>query len=105
MLSSKVFVPERSASGPFVFSVDHCFPIRGQGTVMTGTVLSGSVALNDVRAPATSSYIDISLFVLLFLQTIEIPFLKVTKKVKSMQMFHKPVQTAMQVQTHMQIDA
>ena len=28
---------------------------------------------------------------------IEIPFLKVTKKVKSMQMFHKPVQTAMQV--------
>ncbi|CAI8054509.1 Selenocysteine-specific elongation factor [Geodia barretti] len=75
VLSSKVFVPERSASGPFVFSVDHCFPIRGQGTVMTGTVLSGSVALND---------------------TIEIPFLKVTKKVKSMQMFHKPVQTAMQ---------
>lgn len=48
VLSSKVFVPERSASGPFVFSVDHCFPIRGQGTVMTGTVLSGSVSLNNV---------------------------------------------------------
>ena len=31
------------------------------------------------------------------LQTIEIPFLKVTKKVKSMQMFHKPIQTAIQV--------
>ena len=31
------------------------------------------------------------------MQTIEIPFLKVTKKVKSMQMFHKPVQSAMQV--------
>ena len=50
VLSSKVFVPERSASGPFVFSVDHCFPIRGQGTVMTGTVLSGSVTLNDVSS-------------------------------------------------------
>ena len=48
VLSSKVFVPERSSSGAFVFSVDHCFPIRGQGTVMTGTVLGGSVAVNDV---------------------------------------------------------
>ena len=43
-----MFIPERSCSGSFVFSVDHCFPIRGQGTVMTGTVLSGSVNLNDV---------------------------------------------------------
>lgn len=24
---------------PFLFAVDHCFPIKGQGTVMTGTVL------------------------------------------------------------------
>ena len=48
VLSSKVFVPQRSSSGAFVFSVDHCFPIRGQGTVMTGTILSGSVAVNDV---------------------------------------------------------
>ena len=31
-------------------------------------------------------------------QAVEIPLLKVTKKVKSMQMFHKPVQRAMQVQ-------
>ena len=32
-----------------------------------------------------------------FLQSIEIPFLKVVKKVKSMQMFHQPVQKASQV--------
>lgn len=32
-----------------------------------------------------------------FLQAIEIPFLKVTKKVKSIQMFKEPVQSAKQV--------
>ena len=48
VLSDTVFVPNRSPSGPFIYSVDHCFPIRGQGTVMTGTVLSGSVHVNDV---------------------------------------------------------
>ena len=48
VLSQHVFVPSRSPSGPFIFSVDHCFPIRGQGTVMTGTVLSGSIGTNDV---------------------------------------------------------
>ena len=64
VLSSKVFVPERSVSGPFVFSVDHCFPIRGQGTVMTGTVLSGSVALNDVSplAALAQNYVTIHSF-------------------------------------------
>lgn len=29
-------------------AVDHCFSIRGQGTVMTGTILQGSLAINDV---------------------------------------------------------
>lgn len=34
-------------------AVDHCFSIRGQGTVMTGTVLQGSLAVNDtVEIPA-----------------------------------------------------
>lgn len=34
-------------------SVDHCFSIKGQGTVMTGTILSGSVSLGDsVEIPA-----------------------------------------------------
>ncbi|KAF6302839.1 eukaryotic elongation factor, selenocysteine-tRNA specific [Rhinolophus ferrumequinum] len=56
-------------------SVDHCFSIKGQGTVMTGTILSGSISLGD---------------------SVEIPALKVVKKVKSMQMFHMPVTTAMQ---------
>lgn len=74
-LSEKVFVPERSGEGPCVFSVDHCFPVRGQGTVLTGTILSGALAVNE---------------------SLEIPFLKVTKKIKSMQMFRQPVQRAAQ---------
>ncbi len=49
VLTDCVFVPKRTPEGPFIFSVDHCFPIRGQGTVMTGTVLSGSISVNDVR--------------------------------------------------------
>ena len=48
VLAENVFHPIRSPEGPFLFSVDHCFSIRGQGTIMTGTVLSGSVKVNDV---------------------------------------------------------
>jgi selenocysteine-specific elongation factor len=43
----------RSTEGPFLFAVDHCFPIKGQGSVLTGTVLQGTVSVNQVRAPAS----------------------------------------------------
>ena len=49
LIKSETYLPGRDPAGPFVFAVDHCFSIRGQGTVMTGTVLSGSAAINDVR--------------------------------------------------------
>ncbi|XP_078517867.1 selenocysteine-specific elongation factor isoform X1 [Lissotriton helveticus] len=75
LLTSQIYLPTRDPSGPFLMAVDHCFSIKGQGTVMTGTILSGSVSLND---------------------NVEIPALKVTKKVRTMQMFHKPVGSAMQ---------
>nr|XP_033781957.1 selenocysteine-specific elongation factor isoform X2 [Geotrypetes seraphini]XP_033781958.1 selenocysteine-specific elongation factor isoform X2 [Geotrypetes seraphini] len=75
LLKSQTYLPTRDPSGPFLMAVDHCFSIKGQGTVMTGTILSGSVSLND---------------------NVEIPALKVTRKVKTMQMFHKPVCSAMQ---------
>lgn len=74
-MKSFSYIPKRNDAGPFLYAVDHCFSIRGQGTIMTGTVLQGSVAVND---------------------NIEIPSLKVTKKVKSMQMFRQPVETATQ---------
>jgi len=35
-------LPERRVKDqPFLFSIDHCFQIKGQGTVLTGTVLRG----------------------------------------------------------------
>jgi selenocysteine-specific translation elongation factor len=48
-LQKFAFIPERHISSPFLFAVDHCFGVRGQGTVMTGTVLQGAVNVNDVR--------------------------------------------------------
>lgn len=47
-LMNSTYLPLRSEKGPFIFAVDHCFSIRGQGTVMTGTALSGKVCVNDV---------------------------------------------------------
>jgi selenocysteine-specific elongation factor len=47
-LQKFAFVPERHALSPFLFAVDHCFSVRGQGTVLTGTVLQGTVNINDV---------------------------------------------------------
>ncbi|XP_028302570.1 selenocysteine-specific elongation factor [Gouania willdenowi] len=75
LLKKQTYLPQRDPAGDLLMAVDHCFSIRGQGTVMTGTILQGSLSLND---------------------TVEIPALKVTKKIKSVQMFRKPVVGAMQ---------
>ena len=34
--SIMVSIPRRDDSGDFLFSADHCFLVKGQGTVMTG---------------------------------------------------------------------
>ncbi|XP_029947287.1 selenocysteine-specific elongation factor [Salarias fasciatus] len=75
LLKKQTYLPQRDPGGALLMAVDHCFSIRGQGTVMTGTILQGSLAIND---------------------NVEIPALKVTKKIKSVQMFRKPVNGAMQ---------
>jgi selenocysteine-specific elongation factor len=69
-LQDSLPAPKRivAKDAPFYFSIDHCFPIKGMGTVMTGTVLSGSVSVND---------------------NIEFPTLGLERKVKSMQMFKR----------------
>ena len=69
LMVTNVSVPERSAGGPFLFAVDHCFPIKGQGSVLTGTVLSGCCHVGD---------------------TVELPALLQERKIKSMQMFRRP---------------
>ena len=66
-LMDQVYLPDRRASSSdAVFSVDHCFSVKGSGTVMTGTLLQGSIKVGDL---------------------LEIPVIKTEKKVKSIQMF------------------
>jgi len=62
-------------SGPFTMAVDHCFNVKGKGTILTGTVLSGQVKIDDqIQLPEVS--------------------LSEKKKVKSIQVFRKPVTSA-----------
>lgn len=66
-------LPTRRFDEPLFFAIDHCFPIKGKGTVLTGTIMQGSLRVND---------------------TIEIVQLRLEKKVKSIQSFHRPVPAA-----------
>ena len=58
----------RVTAGPFQFAIDHCFSIKGQGTVMTGTVLAGQVKVTDsielpelkVRLPAVPQLVQLT---------------------------------------------
>jgi len=47
---SKIPIPKRLQvdNTPFLMSVDHCFTIKGQGSVATGTLLRGTLQLNQV---------------------------------------------------------
>ncbi|KRX89904.1 Selenocysteine-specific elongation factor [Trichinella pseudospiralis] len=74
-LVDQVYCPHRSAEGKFLFYVDHCFNVKGQGTVLTGTVISGSVGVKSV---------------------VEIPTLNEKRKIKSIQIFHKAVESIAQ---------
>jgi len=67
--------PVRIKDAPLYYAIDHCFAIKGHGTVLTGTILSGSVAVNS---------------------QVELPQLQLVRKVKSLQMFRQPVQNAQQ---------
>lgn len=73
LLLSSIRVPRRARTGPFLMAADHCFAVKGHGTVLTGTALRGRVTVGD---------------------EVEVVHLKQTKKVKSMQMFRKPVRGA-----------
>lgn len=64
---------ERDKQSPLIFAYDHCFAIRGSGTILSGTVLYGEVQVDE---------------------TLHFPLLKLGRKVKSMQMFKKPVTKA-----------
>lgn len=64
---------KRDTSGKFLFAADHCFAVKGQGTVLTGTILRGQVEVGN---------------------QVEVPALKAVRKVKSLQMFKEPAKRA-----------
>lgn len=70
---SQIEYPNRNKEIPLVMYTDHCFSIKGQGTICTGTIVQGSISVNDL---------------------VEIPVIKEQRKVKSIQMFHRPVLSA-----------
>lgn len=63
----------RDIKSPFIFAFDHCFLIKGSGSVLSGTILQGTVKVND---------------------SILFPMISEERKVKSMQKFRKPVTNA-----------
>ena len=66
---------KRNFKDKFLFSIDHCFNIKNKGTIITGTVLQGKVAVND---------------------EIFFPTLSEKKMVKEIQMFKKSTTKAYQ---------
>ncbi len=65
--------PKRQTDGPFKMPIDHAFPIKGTGTVITGTIHRGKITIGD---------------------KIEIMPLKIPIKIKGIQIFKEPVQSA-----------
>ena len=66
---------QSAAKKNFLMIVDHCFAVKGHGTVLTGTIAGGCVAVGDEVA---------------------LPDLQLTRRVKSLQVFHAPVREARQ---------
>ena len=64
---------QKKHEGEFLMYIDHCFSVKGQGTVVTGTISSGSLLAGN---------------------TIEFPQIGYSRKVKSIQAFKMPVEKA-----------
>ena len=46
-LTRRAKIPSRVTSSNLYFAFDHCFSVRGQGTILTGTVLRGEVKVSE----------------------------------------------------------
>ena len=64
---------KRNTEGDIIIPIDHHFPIKGIGTILTGTILKGTLELN---------------------QNLEILPIKTSGRVKSIQIFHQNVNFA-----------
>ena len=52
--------PKRDISGPTHVAFDHCFTLKGQGTIFTGTVVSGRIKRGDrVFLPETGEAAEV----------------------------------------------
>ena len=71
----KINFYKRNFKDKFLFSIDHCFNIKNKGTIITGTILQGKIAVND---------------------EIFFPTLQEKKMVKEIQMFKKQTNKASQ---------
>ena len=71
----KIDFYKRNFKDKFLFSIDHCFNIKNKGTIITGTILQGKIAVND---------------------SIFFPTLSEKKVVKEIQMFKKSTSKASQ---------
>jgi len=66
-------LPTKDPAESLYYAVDHCFPLKGKGTVLTGTILTGEIKVG---------------------QNVEIANMRIQKKIKSMQSFHRNVSHA-----------
>jgi selenocysteine-specific elongation factor len=64
---------ERNIKGDLIIPIDHHFPIKGMGAILTGTIISGSLKIN---------------------QNVEILPVKTSGRVKNIQIFHQDVKSA-----------
>jgi selenocysteine-specific elongation factor len=64
---------ERNNKGDIIIPIDHHFPIKGMGAILTGTILNGSLNVN---------------------QNLEILPIKTSGRVKNIQIFHQDVDSA-----------
>ena len=46
-IHKEIKVQNRSSEGDFIFAVDHCFSLKGKGTILTGTCLQGNIGINE----------------------------------------------------------
>lgn len=75
VLLDQMILPERQTQGKFLYLIDHCFKIKGKGTVITGTVVEGRAKPGE---------------------EIQLCEIQQKYKIKSMEMFRRPIQVARQ---------
>jgi translation elongation factor EF-Tu-like GTPase len=53
-LTAMAHCPKRTHNDAFYVAVDHCFAVKGQGTVLTGTILNGSIEVGQVGSTSSA---------------------------------------------------